>query len=217
MRREGTGRSTGIPWRREEEELKRLYKFNSLKSRKIYNAEGTKNTEKSRVGEYRRRRDMAKKATATDAQVLLQLYDLRREPEMRRARHWWLWDFSPRSAEDFLKVAYAAGSQENNWLRQVGSYWGMAAALVLSGVVNADLFLRPAFSGEMFVIFGKLYPFLPELREKIGDPELFRDVEKVIHLTKWGRERLKFILKRIEMMREMVEQQKKGAARGEGK
>jgi hypothetical protein len=156
---------------------------------------------------------MAKKATATDAQVLLQLYDLRREPEIRKARHWWLWDFSPRSAEDFLKVAYAAGSQENNWLRQVGSYWGMAAALVLSGAVNADLFLRPAFSGEMFVVFGKIYPFLPELREKIGDPELFRDVEKVIHSTKWGRDRLKFMLKRIEMMREMVEQRKKEAAK----
>ena len=41
-----------------------------------------------------------------------------------------------------------------------------------------------------------------KLREKLGDPEVFRDVEKVVMSTKWGRERLKFILKRIEMMRE---------------
>ena len=85
----------------------------------------------------------------------------------------------------------------------------MAAAMVLKGVMNEELFLRPSFSGEMFLIFGKVYPFLPELREKVGDPEFFSDVEKVIQKTKWGRERLKFILKRIEFMREMKEKQQK--------
>ena len=152
---------------------------------------------------------MAKKATVADGQLLLQFYDLRREAEMRKARHWWLFEFSPRSADDFLKVAYAMGTQENNWLRQAGSYWSMAAAMVLKGVMNEELFLRPSFSGEMFLIFGKVYPFLPELREKVGDPEFFSDVEKVIQKTKWGRERLKFILKRIEFMREMKEKQQK--------
>jgi hypothetical protein len=152
---------------------------------------------------------MAKGATASDGQLLLQLYDLRREAEMRKARHWWLWEFSPQNVDEFMKVAWAAGSQENNWLRQVASYWGMAAALVLQGALNEELFLRPAFSGEMFVIFGKVYPFLPELRKKLEDPEVFVDVEKVIHSTKWGRERLKFVLKRIEMMREKMEKEKK--------
>jgi hypothetical protein len=152
---------------------------------------------------------MAKKATVADGQLLLQFYDLRREAEIRKARHWWVFEFSPRNADDFLKVAYAMGTKENNWLRQASSYWSMAAAMVLNGVMNEELFLRPSFSGEMFVIFGKVYPFLPELREKIGDPELFADVEKVIQKTKWGRERLKFILKRIEFMREMKEKKEK--------
>jgi hypothetical protein len=147
---------------------------------------------------------MAKKPSASDAQLILKLYDLRREAELRKARNWWLWDFSPQSADDFLKVAWAAGTQENNWLRQAGSYWGMAASFVLQGALSEELFLRPAFSGEMFVIFAKVYPFLPELREKLGDPEVFLDVEKLIFRTKWGRERLKFILKRIEMWREKM-------------
>lgn len=147
---------------------------------------------------------MAKKASVNDGQLLLQLYDLRREAEMRKARNWWLWEFSPGSADDFMKVAWAAGTQENNWLRQVAGYWGIAASLVLQGALNEELFLRPGFSGEMFVVFGKVYPFLAELREKAEDPEIFLDVEKVIHRTKWGRERLKFILKRIEMMREKL-------------
>ena len=148
---------------------------------------------------------MAKKVSVSDGQLLLQLYDLRREAELRRARNWWLLEFSPRSADDFLKVAYAVGTQENNWLRQGASYWGMAAALVLQGALREELFLRPAFSGEMFMIFGKVYPFLPELREKLGDPEVFQDVEKVIMKTKWGRDRLNFILQRIEMWRELKE------------
>lgn len=46
---------------------------------------------------------MAKKASAADAQVLLQLYELRREAEMRKARQWWLAEFWPRNAEDFAK------------------------------------------------------------------------------------------------------------------
>jgi len=145
---------------------------------------------------------MGKKASAKDAEIILKLYELRREPELRKARNWWLWEFSPRTADDFLKVANAAGSQENNWLRQGASYWGMAASFVLQGVLDEDLFLRPACSGEMFFILAKVHPFLDELREKLGDPEVFRDVEKVATSTKWGRERLQFILKRIETLRE---------------
>jgi len=145
---------------------------------------------------------MGKKASAKDAELILKLYELRRETELRKARNWWLWEFAPRNADDFLKVANNPGSQENNWLRQGASYWGMAASLVRQGVLDEELFLRPACSGEMFFLFAKVYPFLPELREKLGDPEVFLDVEKVVMSTKWGRERLKFILKRIEMMRE---------------
>jgi hypothetical protein len=149
---------------------------------------------------------MAKKPTATDAQVILQLYDLRREPEMRKARHWWMADFWPKNADDFMKVANAMGTQENNWLRQVGGYWGMAAAFVLQGVLSQELFLRPAVSGEMFVMFAKVHPFLTELREKLGDPEAFGDIQKVILKTDWGRERLKFMEKRIQTWREKMGQ-----------
>ena len=153
---------------------------------------------------------MGKKASAEDAEIILKLYYLRREPELRKARNWWLWEFSPRTADDFLKVAQAAGTQENNWLRQGASYWGMAAAFVRQGLLDEDLFLRPACSGEMFFMLAKVYPFLPELREKLGDPEAFRDVEKVATNSKWGRERLQFIMKRIEAMREKKAFEAKG-------
>jgi hypothetical protein len=151
---------------------------------------------------------MPKKASTGEARLILELYDLRREAEMRKARQWWMATFWPRSADDFLKVAWAAGTPENNWLRQVAGYWGMAAAFVLQGALSEELFLRPAVSGEMFFMFGKVHPFLKELREKLGDPELFLDIEKVITGTKWGRERVKFIAKRLETLREKMAERK---------
>jgi hypothetical protein len=147
---------------------------------------------------------MAKKATAADAQLILQLYDLRREAEMRKARDWWFGQFWPKNAEDFLKVAFAAGTQENKWFRQVSGYWSMAASFVLQGALNEDLFLQPSVSGEMFILFAKAHPFLKELREKAGDPQMFGTMEKVITGSKFGRERLKFMMKRVEMMRERL-------------
>ena len=147
---------------------------------------------------------MSKKPTPTDAQLIMQLYELRREPEMRKARNWWVADFWPQSAEDFLNVARTPRTQENNWLRQVAGYWSMAASFVNHGTLSEDLFLQPAVSGEMFIMFGKVQPFLKDLREKLGDPELFASVEKVITNSKYGRDRLKFMLKRVEMMRERM-------------
>lgn len=123
---------------------------------------------------------------------------------MRKARNWWFTGFWPGSAEDFMKIALTPGTTENNWLRQVTGYWSMAASFVLHGALNADLFLQPAVSGEMFIVFAKVHPFLKDLREKSGDPHMFGTIEKVIMSSKYGRERFKFMLKRVEMMREKM-------------
>lgn len=145
---------------------------------------------------------MAKKATIADAQLIVQLYDLRREAEIRKARNWWAGDFFPDSADDFLKVAWAMGTQENAWLRQVGGYWGMVASFVNNGVLNEQLFLAPGFSGEMFLIYAKIHPFIKDLRAKLNDPNAFKDVETAVTRTKWGRDRLQFMIKRVATMRE---------------
>jgi len=145
---------------------------------------------------------MAKKPTVADAQLILQLYDLRREAEMRKARNWWMSEFFPQSADDFMKIAQAFGTQQNAWLRQVGGYWGMVTSFVLQGVLNEDLFLQPGFSGELFVMYAKIHPIIKDLREKLGDPEFFANVEKAVTRTKWGKNRLQFMIKRVEVMRQ---------------
>jgi hypothetical protein len=153
---------------------------------------------------------MPKKPTTADAELILKLYDLRREAEIRKARNWWFVNFWPENADDFMKIALAAGTQENNWLRQVGGYWDLAASLVVHGTLNETLFLEPAFSGEMFLIFAKIHPFLKEVREKTQNPRMLANVENVIKKSKAGRERLKFVEQRMAARRK---QMKEGAVR----
>lgn len=147
---------------------------------------------------------MGDKATSSDVELILKLYDLRREPEMRKARNWWITSFAPQSIDDIMKIGMSLGSQENNWLRQVAGYWEMAASFVLHGALNQDLFLEGSFSGEMFVIFGKIQPFLKELREKMQNPTAFGNVEKLIMNAKGGPERLKQTQERIAMLRKAM-------------
>lgn len=145
--------------------------------------------------------------TTADAELIMKLYDLRREAEIRKARNWWI-GFWPESADDILKIATALGSQENAWLRQVGGYWEMAASFVLHGTLNRELFLEPSFSGEMFVIFGKVEPFVKELREKMQNPAIFANVEKLIATSEGAPARLKQTQERLAMFRKAAQSAK---------
>ena len=150
---------------------------------------------------------MSSTPTTADAELIMKLYDLRREAEIRKARNWWI-GFWPESADDITKIASALGSQENAWLRQVGGYWEMAASFVLHGALNRDLFLEPSFSGEMFVFFGKVEPFLKEVRDKMQNPAIFANVEKVIATSTGAPERLKQTQERLVMLRKAAQSAK---------
>jgi hypothetical protein len=141
---------------------------------------------------------MAKAPTAADAQVILQLYDLRRESEMRKARRWFAGSFWPRTADDYVKVATAYSIPENAWLRQVLSYWDMASALVLRGAIHEDVFFDTC--GEMWFTLAKVSPILKEVRGKLQAPELLGHVEKLANKTKAGKDRLKKLQVRLDAM-----------------
>jgi hypothetical protein len=138
--------------------------------------------------------------THADAELILKLYEARREPEMRKARQWWTATFWPESADEINKVIRSMGSQENNWLRMVLGYWSMAASFVAQGVLNEDLFFEPSCSGEMFVIYVKVEPYLKEVREKMQNPMLLANLEKLIKSEK-GQERYKIMSRNVENMR----------------
>jgi len=141
---------------------------------------------------------------AQDARLIVQLDRLREEAEMRKARRWWRDEFCPRTAADYLKIEMAHGCPQNKWLRQVVTYWGMAASFVLDSTLSEKAFLRPDFSGEMFDVFAKVQPFLKQLRARMQNPEFMMHVEQIILNSKEARERLRAASKRINTRRKVA-------------
>ena len=137
------------------------------------------------------------KATAADAELVLKLYDLRREPVMREARKF-ISTFFPQSADDIMNIMNAMGTPENAYIRQVIGYWEMAASLVLRGALHEGLYLDNA--QEMFFVFSKFAPHLAEVREKLGQPQAFARCEEVINHTSGGQQRLELMIERQRVM-----------------
>ena len=109
------------------------------------------------------------------AQLNLQLFDLRREPVLREARQWFVFEFNPESLADVLN---ALRSERNASFRMVVGYWDMAASLVTTGAIDGEAFR--AAHGEIFGAFSKLHPFLAELRTASGEPEFCKHIEAVV-------------------------------------
>ena len=141
---------------------------------------------------------MTSTATQADAEIILRLYDLRREPVMREARKFMAFDFWPSSFEDLGKL-FAAAGKEFAYFRQVTSYWDMAASFVMRGALNEDLFFDSG--AEMWFTLAKVYPFLKEVRDKALTPTYLARVEKLATRTKNGRDRLETMVKRVEARR----------------
>src|SRR5216110_2236488 len=98
---------------------------------------------------------------AESADLILKLYDLRREEKMRAARNW-IFSFNPTSADHYFQTMM--DPEVGGYLRMVTSYWDMAATFVNEGAIEADMFNKTA--GEHVMVFAKIEPFLAELREK---------------------------------------------------
>lgn len=122
---------------------------------------------------------------AESAELILKLYDLRREATMRKARDW-MFMFNPTSADDVEKTMM--DPEVGAYLRMVLSYWDMAASLVVHGAIDADMFNDT--NGEHIGVFSKIEPFLGELRAKWEMPDAFKNLEKVIYDKPGGKEQL---------------------------
>jgi len=122
---------------------------------------------------------------AESADLVLKLYDLRREKKMRKARNW-VFNFAPKTADDY--VTTVMDPKVGPYLRMVTSYWDMAAALVNQECIDSDVF--NAANSEHFVVFAKIEPILKELREKFDRPTLFSNLETMINNATGGPVRL---------------------------
>ena len=119
------------------------------------------------------------------ADLILKLYDLRREEKMREARNW-IFSFNPTSVDDYWTTMM--DPQVGGYLRMVTSYWDMAASLVNHGAIDAEMFNDTV--GEHIFVFAKIQPLLAELRERFQNPKAFQHLEKVILDQPDGQERI---------------------------
>lgn len=118
-----------------------------------------------------------------EAELILRLYELRREATMRQAREWFALQFNPETAEDVKEAMF---SEHSGHLRMVTSYWDMAAALVHHGTISRDLFNDT--NGEYLMVFARLEPILGDVRAMLG-PQFLANLERLVYETPNGREK----------------------------
>jgi len=107
-------------------------------------------------------------ATAADAELVLRLYEMRREETLRTARRFMVFEFQPKTLEELRAVSRDVASKHNAAWRQTLSYWEMAHSMVLREALDADLFLDS--NGEGILIYTKFHHWHAETEKQSGNP-----------------------------------------------
>ena len=144
---------------------------------------------------------------ATSAELILKLYDLRRESVMREARNWFF-TFNPESIEDIQR---AGMGEHSAYYRMVTSYWDMACSFVNHGAIDAEMFNDA--NGEHVVVFAKLQPFLEQLRATVS-PVYMQHLEKAVMAMPNIEERItrtREMIRRISQARAAASSEQTGA------
>jgi hypothetical protein len=110
-----------------------------------------------------------------DAELLIKVYDLRREAVMREARRAILRDFWPKTWDD-VQALLKPEHPLNAPYRQTATYWEMVYSMVRHGIVHAGFWLEN--NGEGLFLLAKVEPFLPQIRAA-GQATAFRNAEWV--------------------------------------
>jgi hypothetical protein len=136
-----------------------------------------------------------------EVNLMLRLYDLRREPRLREARAWFVEHFRAGTPEE-LMTKYPQGSQENTYIRMVISYWEMVASIVNRGLINDELFFES--NGEIWVVWDRMRSIVPTWRAAFKNPTLFGGIEETCkRLEVWREKRAPGS---TAAMRQMMEQ-----------
>jgi len=140
-----------------------------------------------------------------DADLILKLYELRREPVMREARNWFF-SFNPTSAAEYMEEMMG---EHSGHLRMVISYWDMAASLVNNGAIDEQMFNDA--NGEHLFIFAKIEPILEELRQQWNQPDMLKHFETLVRRVPESKEKLAAMRERIKMITAMMAERAKAA------
>lgn len=114
-------------------------------------------------------------STETSADLIMKLYDLRRESVMREARSWII-SYFPESAEDIVKTMIDPETSAK--FRMVTTYWDMAAGFVTRGAIDEEMFFDSA--NECWVVFAKIQPFIDGLRIAIDNAGFLKNMDALL-------------------------------------
>jgi hypothetical protein len=125
--------------------------------------------------------------TTEQVNLMLHLFELRRESKLRDAREWFFANFHPSSMEEAMK-SIPPGSEGNTYMRMVVSYWDMAANLANRGLLDEELFFET--SGEQWIVWERLKPITAAWRTIFKNPLMFSNLEEhVRRLESWREKR----------------------------
>ncbi len=132
------------------------------------------------------------------AELILKLYDLRREAVMREARSYIGGSkFLPQSVDELFAIVIA-GTRESAFILQVYGYWDMVAAFVTSGGLDGQLVYDTC--QELYFQYAKIQSYLVDFRKKMNLPEFLISIEKLVDATDAGRQRLEVMKKNLSAM-----------------
>jgi hypothetical protein len=140
-----------------------------------------------------------------DADLILKLYDLRREATMREARNWFF-TFNPTNVAEYMEAMMGPNS---GYLRMVISYWDMAASLVNNGAIDEQMFNDA--NGEHLFVFAKIEPILNEMRQTWNSPEMLKHYETLVRRIPDNEKKLAEIRERIKMISSMMAERTQAA------
>ena len=149
---------------------------------------------------------METKPTPEQAQLHLQVYDLRREERLRKARDWFQQNYRAQTFEEAMR--FAPGTEQGTFVGMVIGYWEQACALLNYGLLHEELFFET--SGEFFGVWELLKPVVPEFRKQFKDPNMLANLEKAAQrFEKWQERRAPG---NIAAMRQWMKQEQKKTA-----
>jgi hypothetical protein len=118
---------------------------------------------------------MDSKPTHEQAQLQLELYDLRREARIRQGREWYFRNYFPETFEDSMRIA-GPGAENGPLVMMVFGYWEQACGLLNYGLLHEDLFFET--SGELFGVWERVRPIIQQAREKFANPQFLANLEQ---------------------------------------
>ncbi len=119
---------------------------------------------------------MATQATYDDVNLILKLFEVRREEKLREARAFMTGKFKASTLEEMNQIC-PPGSTEHAYFRMTVGYWDMVASFVTAGVLNADLLFQS--TGELAFTYEKIRELTPQIRAAMNYQALAANMEKV--------------------------------------